>query len=155
VPIGLFGIKLAFWLKLWKSSEDYGFLKTVHSQPLQQTLKNLEKTFKDGFDKKQPLKRIPKFKKKGLSDRFRYPQGVKVDQVGDVKNMTISRKGKHWYCSIQTEYESELKRHESTSMVGVDMGITRFATLSDGSYVEPLNSFRKLSEKLAKSPFLC
>jgi len=53
--------ELAFWLKLWKSSEDYGFLKTVHSQPLQQTLKNLEKAFKEGFDKKQPLKRIPKF----------------------------------------------------------------------------------------------
>ena len=29
------------------------------------------------------------------------------------------------------------------------MGITRFATLSDGSYVSPLNSFRKLSKKLA------
>ncbi|SIO18667.1 RNA-guided endonuclease InsQ/TnpB family protein [Nitrosomonas cryotolerans] len=162
--------ELSFWLKLWKSSEDYGFLKTVHSQPLQQALKNLEKAFKDGFDKKQPLKRIPKFKKKGLSDSFRYPQGFKLEQesskvflpkigwvkyrnsrqvIGDVKNMTISRKGSYWYVSIQTEYETELKRHSSTSMIGVDMGITRFATLSDGSYVEPLNSFRKLSKKLA------
>ncbi|SIO12450.1 RNA-guided endonuclease InsQ/TnpB family protein [Nitrosomonas cryotolerans] len=162
--------ELSFWLKLWKSSEDYGFLKTVHSQPLQQALKNLEKAFKDGFDKKQPLKRIPKFKKKGLSDSFRYPQGFKLEQesskvflpkigwvkyrnsrqvIGDVKNMTISRKGGYWYVSIQTEYETELKRHSSTSMIGVDMGVTRFATLSDGSYVEPLNSFRKLSKKLA------
>ncbi|SIO00879.1 RNA-guided endonuclease InsQ/TnpB family protein [Nitrosomonas cryotolerans] len=162
--------ELSFWLKLWKSSEDYGFLKTVHSQPLQQALKNLEKAFKDGFDKKQPLKRIPKFKKKGLSDSFRYPQGFKLKQesnkvflpkigwvkyrnsrqvIGDVKNMTISRKGGYWYVSIQTEYETELKRHSSTSMIGVDMGVTRFATLSDGSYVEPLNSFRKLSKKLA------
>ncbi|SIO21139.1 RNA-guided endonuclease InsQ/TnpB family protein [Nitrosomonas cryotolerans] len=162
--------ELSFWLKLWKSSEDYGFLKTVHSQPLQQALKNLEKAFKDGFDKKQPLKRIPKFKKKGLSDSFRYPQGFKLEQesskvflpkigwvkyrnsrqvIGDVKNMTISRKGSYWYVSIQTEYETELKRHSSTSMIGVDMGVTRFATLSDGSYVEPLNSFRKLSKKLA------
>jgi putative transposase len=162
--------ELAFWLKLWKSSEEYGFLKQCHSQPLQQTLKNLEKAFKDGFDKKQPLKRIPTFKKKGTSDSFRYPQGVKVDQacnkvflpkigwvkyrnsrqvVGDVKNMTISRKGKHWYVSIQTEYEADMKRHVSTSMIGLDVGITRFVTLSDGSYVEPLNSFRKLSKKLA------
>jgi transposase len=38
--------ELAFWLKLWKSSEEYGFLKQGHSQPLQQTLKNLEKAFK-------------------------------------------------------------------------------------------------------------
>jgi putative transposase len=162
--------ELAFWLKLWKSSEEYGFLKTVHSQPLQQTLKNLEKAFKDGFDKKQPLKRIPKFKKKGMSDSFRYPQGFKLEQesnkvflpkigwvkyrnsrqvIGDVKNMTISRKGKYWYVSIQTEYEADIKRHESTSMVGIDMGITRFATFSDGTYIEPLNSFKKLSKKLA------
>jgi putative transposase len=162
--------ELAFWLKLWKSSEEYGFLKQCHSQPLQQTLKNLEKAFKEGFDKKQPLKRIPKFKKKGLSDSFRYPQGFKLEQasnkvflpkigwvkyrnsrqvIGDVKNMTISRKGKHWYVSIQTEYEADIKRHESTSIVGIDMGITRFATLSDGSYIEPLNSFKKLSKKLA------
>ncbi|MBN2865593.1 MAG: transposase [Thiotrichales bacterium] len=162
--------EMAYWLGLWKSSEEYGFLKTVHSQPLQQTLKKLEKAFKDGFDKKQPLKRIPKFKKKGLSDSFRYPQGFKLEQdsnkvflpkigwvkyrnsrqvIGDVKNMTISRKGGYWYVSIQTEYESEILRYVSTSMVGIDMGITRFVTLSDGSYVEPLNSFRKLSKKLA------
>ncbi|WP_028486132.1 RNA-guided endonuclease InsQ/TnpB family protein [Thiomicrorhabdus chilensis] len=162
--------ELAFWLKLWKSSEDYGFLKTVHSQPLQQTLKNLEKAFKDGFDKKQPLKRIPKFKKKGLSDSFRYPQGFKLEQesnkvflpkigwvkyrnsrqvIGDVKNMTVSHRGGYWYVSIQTEYEADIKRHSSTSMIGMDMGITRFVTLSDGSYIKPLNSFRKLSKKLA------
>ena len=162
--------ELAFWLGLWKQSNEYGFLKTVHSQPLQQTLKNLERAFKDGFDKKQPLKRIPKYKKKSLSDSFRYPQGFKLEQasnkvflpkigwvkyrnsrqvIGDVKNMTISRKGKYWYVSIQTEYEADIKRHSSISMVGIDMGITRFATLSDGSYVSPLNSFRKLSKKLA------
>jgi len=105
-----------------------------------------------------------------LSDSFRYPQGFKLEQasnkvflpkigwvkyrnsrqvIGDVKNMTVSRKGSYWYVSIQTEYEADIKRHSSTSMIGIDMGITRFATLSDGSYIEPLNSFRKLSKKLA------
>ena len=162
--------EMAYWLGLWKSSDEYGFLKTVHSQTLQQTLKNLERAFKDAFDKKQPLKRIPKFKKKGLSDSFRYPQGFKLEQtskrvflpkigwvkyrnsrqvIGDVKNMSISRKGKYWYVSIQTEYETEILRHESNSIIGIDMGVKRFFTLSDGSYIEPLNSFRKLSKKLA------
>ncbi|MBE0468198.1 MAG: IS200/IS605 family element transposase accessory protein TnpB [Methyloprofundus sp.] len=162
--------ELAFWLGLWKQSDEYGFLKTVHSQPLQQTLKNLERAFKDGFDKKQPLKRIPKFKKKGLSDSFRYPQGFKLEQasnkvflpkigwvkyrnsrqvIGDVKNMTISRKGKYWYVSIQTEYEAAILHHQSTSMVGIDLGVKRFLTLSDGSYIEPLNSFKKWEKKLA------
>jgi putative transposase len=34
--------------------------------------------------------------------------------------------------------------------VGIDLGIKRFATLSDGSYYEPLNSFKKLENKLTK-----
>lgn len=162
--------ELAFWLGLWKQSDEYGFLKTVHSQPLQQTLKNLDRAFKDAFDKTQPLKRLPVFKKKGLSDSFRYPQGFKLEQqtnrvflpkigwvkyrnsrnvIGEVKNMTVSRRGAHWYVSIQTEYEADIKRHNSTSMTGVDMGVARFATLSDGTYIKPLNSFKKWEKKLA------
>ena len=37
----------------------------------------------------------------------------------------------------------------ATSAVGIDMGIVRFATLSDGSYLEPLNSFKKHQQRLA------
>ncbi|MEK7990855.1 MAG: transposase [Thiotrichaceae bacterium] len=51
--------------------------------------------------------------------------------------------------SIQTEYEMEITQHQSISIVGIDLGITRFATLSDGSYIKPLNSFKRLSKKLA------
>ena len=40
--------------------------------------------------------------------------------------------------------------HPATSSVGIDMGVGRFATLSDGSCFEPLNSFRTLEVKLAK-----
>jgi putative transposase len=162
--------EMDFWTKLWKASDEYSFLKTVHSQTLQQTLKNLEKAFKDGFDKKQPLKRIPKFKRKGQSDSFKYPQGFKLSQdksrvflpkigwvkyrnsrqvIGDLKNCTVSRRGKHWYIAIQVEYEVNIQHHASTSIVGIDLGVTRFATLSDGSYIQPLNSFRKLSKRLA------
>ena len=162
--------EMAFWLTLWKQSDEYGFLKTAHSQTLQQTLKNLERAFKDGFDKTQPLKRIPAFKKKGLGDSFRYPAGFKLEQdlnrvflpkigwvkyrnsrqvIGKVKNMTVSRRGKHWYVSIQTEQEVETPQHQSKSIVGIDLGVKRFATLSDGSYIEPLSYFKKLEKKLA------
>lgn len=33
--------------------------------------------------------------------------------------------------------------------MGIDMGIARFATMSDGSCIEPLNSFRKHEQRLA------
>jgi len=163
--------ELNFWATLWKKTDEYGFLANLPSQVLQQKLKDLDKAFKDGFDKKQPLKRIPKFKKKGLADSFRYPQGFKVDQdksqvflpkigwlsyrnsrkvLGEAKNITVSRKGTHWYLSIQTEYEVDLLAHQSSSIVGIDMGIKHFATLSDGTVYAPLNSFKAKAERLAK-----
>ena len=163
--------EMSFWLTLWKKSEEYGFLKDAPSQALQQKLRDLDKAFKDAFDKKQPLKCIPKFKKKGMSDTLRYPQGFKLDEVNRrvflpkigwmsyrksrwikeaPKNITLSRKGKYWYISIQTEYEQEIPSHPSKSIVGIDMGIKRFATLSNGKVFKPLNSIAKLKAKLKR-----
>lgn len=52
--------------------------------------------------------------------------------------------------SIQTEREVEQPVHPATSIVGIDVGIARFATLSDGSHIEPLNTFRKHQRRLAR-----
>lgn len=163
--------ELNFWTTLWKKSDEYGFLKDLPSQVLQQKLKDLDKAFRDAFDKNQPFKRIPVFKRKSQSsDSIRYPQGFKIEQeanriflpkigwvryrnsrkiVGTPKNVTVSRKGKHWYVSIQVEYETPEITHKSTSAIGIDMGVKRFVTLSDGTFIEPLNSFKKSAEKLA------
>ncbi|MDA9163620.1 helix-turn-helix domain-containing protein, partial [Rickettsiaceae bacterium] len=65
--------EMSFWLTLYKSSTEYSFLKDCPSQVLQQKLKDLERAFKDCFDKKQPLKRMPKWRKKTLHNNFRYP----------------------------------------------------------------------------------
>lgn len=159
--------ELDFWSKLWKDSEEYGFLKECHSQILQQKLKDLDKAFMDAFDKAQPNKRLPKRKKKGLNDSFRYPQGFKLadNQVylpklgwlrffksrkieGIPKNITISRYGSYWNVSIQTEQRVAKPKHPSKTLVGIDMGIVRFATLSNGEYLEPKNSFRFHEDKL-------
>ncbi|MDI1232629.1 MAG: hypothetical protein PSU93_15980 [Methylobacter sp.] len=69
--------------------------------------------------------------------------------VGEPKNITVSSKGKHWYIAIQTEYEAELLPHKSTTIVGIDMGIKQFATLSNSTVYAPLNSFKAKAEKLA------
>ena len=62
--------------------------------------------------------------------------------LGEAKNITVSCKGTHWCLSIQTEYEVDLLAHNSTSIVGIDLGIKRFATLSDGTVYASLNSFK-------------
>jgi putative transposase len=162
--------ELDFFSKLWKKSEEYGFLKECPSQTIQQKLRDLEKAFKDCFDKKQPLKRLPRFKKKGCGDSFRYPQGFKVsgnqvflpklgwirfrksrDILGVIKNITIGGNGNNWYVSIQVEQEVTKPTHPSKSIVGIDVGIARFATLSTGEHIEPINSYKILMEKLKKS----
>ncbi len=162
--------EMSFWLTLWKSSEEYGFLNDCPSQVLQQKLKDLEKAFKDGFNKKQPLKRLPKWRKKGIHNSFRYPQGFKINDnriflpkigwvnffnsreiVGIAKNVTVTKNGDNWYISIQTEQEVVKPIHKSTNQVGIDLGITKFAALSNGHMYDPVRSFTNNQDKLAKT----
>ena len=161
--------ELAFWLTLWKRSEEYGFLKECPSQVLQQKLKDLERAFRDCFDKSQSLKRIPVFKKRGLNDGIRFPQGFKIDNrriflpkigwigfhksceiTGTVKNITITNRGGQWFASIQVEQIIEIGKHASDSEIGIDAGINCFAAFSDGTKVEGVHSFRKHEERLAR-----
>ncbi|VAW35903.1 Mobile element protein [hydrothermal vent metagenome] len=158
----------AHWLTLWKQSEDYGFLKECHSQVLQQKLKDLDKAFKDCFDKKQPLKRLPRFKKKHQSNAFRYVQGFKFNNrrvylpkigwvgffksqeiVGTPKNVTISKGANGWFMSVQVE-TTVIAKSKATTAIGVDLGVKQFVTCSDGLVVAPVNSGKANKTKLAK-----
>lgn len=160
--------KMTAWLVEWKKEPETQWLKQAPSQPLQQALKDLERGYKNFFQKRASF---PRFKKRGQSDAFRYPQGVKLDQdnsrislpklgwisyrnsrqvVGEVKNVTVSQSCGKWYISIQTEYEVPEPAHISTSMVGLDAGVAKLATLSDGTVFEPVNSFKSNQKKLAK-----
>ncbi|CAM8386388.1 hypothetical protein ESCOCP340M_10750 [Escherichia coli] len=159
--------KMASWLIQWKSHPDTQWLKDAPSQPLQQSLKDLERGYKNFFQKRAAF---PRFKKRGQNDAFRYPQGVKLDQVnnrislpklgwvryrnsreviGEVKNITVSQSCGKWYVSIQTEYEVADPVHNAESMVGLDAGVTKLATLSDGTVYHPVNSFKTNQRKLA------
>ena len=147
-----------------KAMQEYAFLAEVPSQTLQQTLKDLDRALKDYFSKQ---KKFPRFKKKGMGDSFRYPQGIRVEgqavflpKLGWIKlfhsqsvkgkicNATVSWRGGHWFVSIQVEEERAEPKHPSSTQVGIDLGVVRFATLSTGEYFEPLNSFAKLEKKL-------
>lgn len=158
---------LCKFLRDWKKENATSFLSEAHSQILQQVLKDLDRAYKNFFEKRAGF---PRFKKKGLHDAFRYPQGFKLDESnsriflpkigwiryrnsrkieGTPKQVTVSLSAGKWYVSIQTEREVPEPVHPSQSVVGIDMGIARFATLSDGSSLRPLHSFRKHEKKLA------
>lgn len=52
---------------------------------------------------------------------------------------------------IQTEREVPQPVPPSISAIGIDVGIARFATFSDGSFLAPLNSFKRHEARLRRA----
>jgi putative transposase len=159
-------VEMANLLPAWKS--EFPWLKESPSQALQQSLKNLDRAFVNFFEKRTEY---PRFKKRGYGDSFRFPQGFKLDQANDriflpklgwvryrnsrevlgaVRNVTVSASNGKWFISIQTAREIE-KPVAQGAAVGIDMGIARFATLSDGTVYPPLNIFKRYAADLRKA----
>ena len=158
---------IANLLPLWKHSEEYGFLSDAPSQALQQTLRDLYKAIKSAFAKSNGVK-FPKYRKKGKSpDSIRYPQGFKIEgnrvflpKIGWVKffksrkiegkpkNITVKHYPDGWYVSITTEIEKETKEN-TKNPVGLDVGVNKVVTLSNGYFFKPLDP-SKYEKKLIK-----
>ena len=163
-------VAMAKMLTEWRHSVDTGWLSDSPVHPLQHTLQDLERAYKNFFAKRADF---PRFKKRGQHDSFRYPdpKQFKVDQgnsriflpkigwlqyrnsrtiEGAPKNVTASQSGGHWYISIQTEREVGQPVHPSATIIGIDVGIAKLATLSDGTVFEPVNSFKRHQQRLAR-----
>lgn len=157
-------------LTAWRNGSVTPWLADAPTHPLQQALKNLERAYGNFFAKRSAL---PKFKKRGQHDSFRYPdpKQFRLDKangriflpklgwmrlrlsrevLGTLRNATVSFSAGKWFVSIQTEREVDQPVPQATSAVGIDVGIARFATMSDGSYLAPLNSFKKREAQLRR-----
>jgi len=156
----------------WKKEEDLSWLKEAYTDNLQQKLKDLHGAWMQYFDKSLATDK-PRFKKKGKNQdsirfvnfnkyceldgkRVKLPSKLgwlkfrKSQEVqGNIKNCTVSFKSGYWYISFQVEQDIDEPKHNSTSAVGIDMGVAKFVTLSDGSHLKPLNAFRKHEKRLA------
>ena len=163
-------VSMAALLPLWKREVGQEWLKDAPSQALQQALKDLEQAYKNFFAQRAAF---PRFKRKGRGESFRYPEPKQIeldqahsriclpklgwlryrnsrDVLGEVRNVTVSQSGGKWFVSIQTRREIELPLPTATCAIGIDLGIARFATLSDASSIVPLNSFKKHQQRLAR-----
>ena len=70
--------------------------------------------------------------------------------AGTPKNVTVSLVHGKAFISIQTEREVATPMHPSKSSVGLDWGIKRFYTLSNGKYREQLSPLQQFAVKVAK-----
>ena len=170
-------VAMAKLLTAWRNSEETPWLKDPPTHALQHTLKDLEKSYQNFFDKRADF---PRFKKKndGRAHGLRFPdrKQIKLDQansrvslpklgwiryrnsrevLGDVRNVTVSQDGEKWMISIQTRREvvapAPTEARADAAMVGLDLGVVRFATLSTGEVIAPLHSFRVHRQQLAKA----
>jgi putative transposase len=153
-----------------KLKEEFQFLKLSFSQSLQQVGRQLDKALKDFLNPKLD-REFPVFKKRRNRDSFTVPQkfacnknNVKLPKIGKVKwvlhrnwegspkFLTVSRDGSQWYCSITCEVnlpDKQLPNIETCQddIVGIDVGLKEFATLSDNTVVP---NPRHLNKKLKK-----
>ena len=163
-------VAMAKHLTAWRNGPETPWLMDAPCHPLQHALKDLEKAYKNFF---KGIADFPQFKRKGSGDSFRYPDAkqIKLDQgngriflpklgwlryrnsrdvLGQVRNVTVSQAGGKWFASIQTQREVETPLPASETAIGIDVGIARFATMSDGSHVAALNSFKNHQQRLAR-----
>jgi len=126
------------------------YVGAVHSQVLQDVLLRLDKTYQAFL---VGLARRPRFKRKGRYNSFRYPQlggftvigkALRLSKIGSVKmklhrpvegltkTCTIVRDIDQWYACISAVVESKPNESRGGEPVGVDLGVVKLATLSDG-----------------------
>ena len=151
--------------------KEYPFLQECPAQALQQKAQDLMRAYHRFFYGKGGL---PRFKKKALHNSFRFPQGFELDEdrkkiwlpkigwvkyrksrniFGKPKNVTVSLNHGDWYISVQTEFELKplIQEINLNTAVGIDMGVIRFATLSDENYIPSLKDrLNPVYEKIEK-----
>jgi putative transposase len=157
-------------LAVWKQSHPE--LWEIHSQTLQDVVKRVDFAFQAFFRrvKAGEAAGYPRMKGIGQYDSFTFTQGgyaigdgslslFKVGAVravfhrpidGDVKTLTIRRRGGNWYACFSCEVEP-VPLPTSEGSIGIDVGLSHFATLSDGSTAENPRFFRKEEKALAKA----
>jgi len=141
----------------------------VYSQVLQDTLHRVDKSFKAFFRRVRRREKagFPRFRARARYDSLTYPQlgfaiegdHLKLSKVGcvkiklhrpiegQIKTLTVKREAGKWYACFSVEVESVPLAYCSEN-VGVDVGLTHFATLSDGSEIENPRHYRMAQSAL-------
>ncbi len=156
----------------WK--QDHQFLNDAYSQCLQETCTRVDLAFKAFFRRVKAGEKpgYPRFKGQFRYDSFTYPQSgynlldngnLRLSKIGEVKiklhrpicgkikNLTIRRDGVgNWYACFSCEVELKPLPQIDTT-VGIDVGITNFATYSNGERISNPRFFNEEEKALARA----
>jgi putative transposase len=147
------------------------FLSEVHSLVLQDVLHRVDRSFVNFFRRCKTGEKpgYPRFKGAGGYDSFTYRQwgnGVKIEEgrlflskIGSIrlckdrafwgkpKTGTLIRRADGWYACIVCEC-APCPFPETGETIGVDLGLERFATLSNGEPIENPKLYRRALKRL-------
>jgi putative transposase len=147
--------------------------KEIASHVLQDVLHRLDKAFAAFFRrvKNGECPGYPRFKGRNRYTSFMYPDGAgwklegnvlhlsKIGKAkiklhrpleGKIKTCTIKQEGDHWYVIFACEVPAPEKLPLSYEDVGIDLGVTHLATLSNGEMIEHPRYYRKTEKRLEK-----
>lgn len=166
--------KLSSTLTLTKKTDERQWLKDVSSVPLQQSLKNLDKAYKNFFDsckgkRKGKKAKPPRFKKKTNAQSATFTKAgfslsgnsVYLAKIGDLTPIwsrelpsepssvtVIKDAANRYFLSFVVEVEPVNVAAKNQS-IGIDLGIKTFAFMSNGEKAESPN-YSKLDRKIRK-----
>ncbi len=172
-----FGVPLGYVQQageLQEIKEYYPEYRQIHSQVLQNVLKRADTSLQNFFRRVKTGDKpgYPRYKGYGWYDSLTYPQSgfslsdtskgnqrVKLSKVGEVrirlhraisgkiKTCTIKRELNSWYVCLACEVEPE-GLPKTYQDVGIDVGIEKFAALSDGKTITNPQYLRHSEDKL-------
>jgi putative transposase len=152
-----------------KQMPEFSWIKEVDARITNHAILHLEGAYKNLYaDFKAGRKpRFPKFKRKGkCRDSFTVSKVtpkrylVRLPKIGAIRSKehtavegrvlsaTVSREADRWYVAIATEQEIADPAPVQGPVVGVDLGLKTFATLSDGTTITLPKRLSTLHERL-------
>lgn len=69
---------------------------------------------------------------------------------GQIKSAVVSRTAHRWFVSLAVEFDWTPERRENQAVVGVDLGVSCFATLSTGEKIEGPKPLRRMEKRIAR-----
>jgi putative transposase len=155
---------------------DYPWMYDVSKCAPQMALINLDVAYKNMFTRiKKHEYEIgkPKYKKKGKHDSCSFSQtnntiqirnnSIRLPRIGWVRtkettdkfrgrilDATVIREADRWYCSLAVEVNRLEPKLIQGDIIGMDLGLSCFATIYDGKEIQNVYSPKPLAKKLNK-----
>ena len=159
------------WMNYYDQANQLPLSKTVYqeevySQVLQNTLKRVDRSFKNFFKGAG----YPRFQGRNRYNSFTYPgSGLKLKDgkltlskignikiilhreiEGKIKTCTIKKDIDQWYVSFSCKIDIPIIPVEIKTKTGIDVGLTSLITFSNGEQIKPPKHLRASEKRLAR-----